>query len=94
MPRPLLLIHGYSADGLDFANLYWALVDRKIEVKLLNVGNYISLNNEIRFDKKQNLFICMDNERGNEIRMDAEAFQLFINQCQEFLDECVEKETK
>jgi hypothetical protein len=47
MPRPLLLIHGYSATGLDFTNLYWALVDRKIDVKLLNVGNYISLNNEI-----------------------------------------------
>jgi hypothetical protein len=50
MPRPVLLIHGYSADGLDFTNLYWALVDRKIEVKLLNVGNYISLNNEITIE--------------------------------------------
>jgi hypothetical protein len=50
MPRPLLLIHGYSADGLDFTNLYWALVDRKVEVKLLNVGNYISLNNEITIE--------------------------------------------
>jgi hypothetical protein len=47
MPRPLLLIHGYSATGLDFTNLYRALVDRKIDAKLLNVGNYISLNNEI-----------------------------------------------
>jgi len=50
MPRPLLLIHGYSATGLDFTNLYWALVDRKIDVKLLNVGNYISLNNEITIE--------------------------------------------
>ena len=50
MPRPLLLIHGYSATGLDFTNLYWALVDRKIEVELLNVGNYISLNNEITIE--------------------------------------------
>ena len=50
MPRPLLLIHGYSATGLDFTNLYWALVDRKIDVELLNVGNYISLNNEITID--------------------------------------------
>lgn len=50
MPRPLLLIHGYSATGLDFSNLYWALVDRKIEVELLNVGNYISLNNEITIE--------------------------------------------
>ena len=46
MPRPLLLIHGYSATGLDFTNLYWALVERKVEVELLNVGNYISLNND------------------------------------------------
>src|ERR1700761_2938295 len=50
MPRPLLLIHGYSATGLDFTNLYWALVDRKIDVELLNVGNYISLNNEITIE--------------------------------------------
>lgn len=50
MPRPLLLIHGYSATGLDFTKLYWALVDRKIDVELLNVGNYISLNNEITID--------------------------------------------
>jgi len=47
MPRPLLLIHGYSADGLDFSTLYWELAKRKIDVELLNVGNYISLNNEI-----------------------------------------------
>jgi len=50
MPRPLLLIHGYSATGLDFTNLYWALVERKVEVELLNVGNYISLNNEITIE--------------------------------------------
>jgi len=50
MPRPLLLIHGYSATGLDFTNLYWALVDRRIDVELLNVGNYISLNNEITIE--------------------------------------------
>lgn len=50
MPRPLLLIHGYSATGLDFTNLYWALVDRKINVELINVGNYISLNNELTIE--------------------------------------------
>lgn len=50
MARPLLLIHGYSATGLDFTNLYWALVDRNIDVQLLNVGNYVSLNNEITIE--------------------------------------------
>jgi hypothetical protein len=50
MRRPLLLIHGYSATGLDFTNLYWALVARKIDVQLLNVGNYISLNNEVTIE--------------------------------------------
>jgi hypothetical protein len=50
MPRPLLLIHGYSATGLDFEKLYWALADRNIDVELLNVGNYISLNNEITIE--------------------------------------------
>jgi len=50
LPRPLLLIHGYSATGLDFSKLYWALADRKVDVALLNVGNYVSLNNEITID--------------------------------------------
>jgi hypothetical protein len=35
---------------LDFTNLYWALVAREIDVQLLNVGNYISLNNEITIE--------------------------------------------
>jgi pimeloyl-ACP methyl ester carboxylesterase len=47
MPRPLLLIHGYSSTGLDFSTLCGrlkALGEDPIDV---NVGNYISLNNEI-----------------------------------------------
>lgn len=48
MSRPLLLIHGYSADGLDFEPLRKALsAVLKIEPKEVNVGNYVSLNNEI-----------------------------------------------
>jgi len=47
MARPLLLLHGYSASGLDFKELYWQLQDRNIDAKLVNVGNYVSLNNEI-----------------------------------------------
>lgn len=50
MSRPLLLIHGYSSSGFGLANLYWELVDRQIDVELLNVGNYISLNNEITIE--------------------------------------------
>ena len=47
MARPLLLLHGYSATGLGFNTLRQKLVDRNIDAKLLNVGNYVSLNNEI-----------------------------------------------
>jgi pimeloyl-ACP methyl ester carboxylesterase len=47
MSRPLLLIHGYSADGLDFAPLSTALQGKGIQAVDLNIGNYVSLNNEI-----------------------------------------------
>jgi hypothetical protein len=47
MGRPLLLLHGYSADGLDFMPLCDALKSRGVNAVDLNVGNYISLNNEI-----------------------------------------------
>ena len=47
MARPLVLIHGYSAEGRDFANLKQALVARGIDSKDINICNYISLNNEI-----------------------------------------------
>ena len=47
MGRPLLLIHGYSAGGLDFKPLSEALKSKGIQATDLNVGNYISLNNEI-----------------------------------------------
>ena len=47
MGRPLLLLHGYSATGLDFKPLYQALRYRGVEATMLNVGNYVSLNNEV-----------------------------------------------
>ena len=47
MARPLVLIHGYSAEGKDFENLKQALVARGIESKDIDICNYISLNNEI-----------------------------------------------
>jgi triacylglycerol esterase/lipase EstA (alpha/beta hydrolase family) len=47
MSRPLLLIHGYSATGLDFGPLGKALKGKGIHAEDLNIGNYISLNNEI-----------------------------------------------
>jgi len=47
MSRPLLLIHGYSATGLDFKPLCDALVARGIQAVDINIGNYVSLNNEI-----------------------------------------------
>lgn len=47
MSRPLLLIHGYSATGLDFEPLCIALKSRGIQSVDLDIGNYVSLNNEI-----------------------------------------------
>jgi hypothetical protein len=45
--RPVVLIHGYSAGGLDFVPLKNALLSRGIAPTDINIGNYVSLNNEI-----------------------------------------------
>lgn len=47
MVRPLILIHGYSADGAAFGPLADALRARKIEATDINICSYVSLNNEI-----------------------------------------------
>ena len=47
MPRPIVLIHGYSADGLDFKPLCDKLTAEDISAVDVNIGNYVSLNNEI-----------------------------------------------
>jgi pimeloyl-ACP methyl ester carboxylesterase len=47
MARPIVLIHGYSASGLDFKPLCDKLTAEKIPAIDLNIGNYVSLNNEI-----------------------------------------------
>ncbi len=46
-PRPLLLIHGYSADGSAFKQLRSSLETRGIHPDDIDVCTYISLNNEI-----------------------------------------------
>ena len=47
MIRPLVLIHGYSADGGAFAPLSTALQARNIQATDINICSYVSLNNEI-----------------------------------------------
>ena len=47
MARPLVLIHGYSATGLDFSKLSAALTAKNIAAVDINIANYVSLNNEI-----------------------------------------------
>jgi hypothetical protein len=47
MPRPLLLIHGYSADAKAFAPLQAALLAKGVPSTDVNICNYVSLNNEI-----------------------------------------------
>jgi pimeloyl-ACP methyl ester carboxylesterase len=47
MPRPLILIHGYSDEGEAFFPLRDALAARGISLTDINICSYISLNNEI-----------------------------------------------
>lgn len=47
MTRPVVLIHGYSAQGKDFDTLCTALRGEGVNAVDLNIANYISLNNEI-----------------------------------------------
>lgn len=47
MSRPLVLIHGYSATGLDFTKLCQKLQDKGIAAVDINIANYVSLNNEV-----------------------------------------------
>ena len=47
MPRPLVLIHGYSAAGDDFVPLRNALSKQHVAASDINICNYVSLNNEI-----------------------------------------------
>jgi len=50
MQRPLLLIHGYSADGQDMLPLKQALAAQGIDATSINICNYVSLNNEITIE--------------------------------------------
>src|SRR3954452_2307825 len=47
MARPLVLIHGYSAQGKDLDVLKQALVARGIGSKDIDICTYVSLNNEV-----------------------------------------------
>jgi pimeloyl-ACP methyl ester carboxylesterase len=47
MTRPVVLIHGYSADWKTFEPLRKALAERGVVQTDINICNYISLNNEI-----------------------------------------------
>jgi hypothetical protein len=54
MRRPLVLIHGYSANGAEMMTLKraaeQALSSRGIDAKSIDVCNYVSLNNEITIE--------------------------------------------
>jgi pimeloyl-ACP methyl ester carboxylesterase len=47
MARPLVLIHGYSADGTAFDPLHDALQKKGVNATDINICTYVSLNNEI-----------------------------------------------
>jgi pimeloyl-ACP methyl ester carboxylesterase len=46
-PRPLILIHGYSADEQAFHPLRDSLTARGLDLNFIDICSYISLNNEI-----------------------------------------------
>src|SRR5258708_4701105 len=47
MARPLVLIHGYSAEGTAFDPLRDALKRKGVNATDINICTYVSLNNEI-----------------------------------------------
>src|SRR4051794_19367790 len=47
MPRPLVMVHGYSSDGTAMDPLRDALVARGRQAIDINICTYVSLNNEI-----------------------------------------------
>lgn len=47
IPHRVLLIHGYSADGREFMAWKEALAGPGMGVETIEIGNYVSLNNEI-----------------------------------------------
>jgi hypothetical protein len=47
MNRPLVLIHGYSADSKAFEPVGIALMKKGFALTYINICNYVSLNNEI-----------------------------------------------
>jgi hypothetical protein len=72
MRRKLLLIHGYSAGGLDFTPLWKALMARGIQADDINVGNYVSLNNEITIkDIAEGLDRAFRQRLGDSVDFDA-----------------------
>ena len=67
MARPIVLIHGYSATGLDFTKLCDRL-KRHVEAIDINVGNYVSLNNEILI---KDIAEALDRALRNNTRLNA-----------------------
>jgi len=47
MARPIVLIHGYSADSHDFSAFSKGLQARNINAKDINICDYVSLSNEV-----------------------------------------------
>lgn len=74
----LLLIHGYSSEGQDFVPWKNALAAAGIPAAVINVGNYITLNNEVTikdlgeaFDRALRLTTFAGQEPGDDWTFDA-----------------------
>ena len=76
--RPLVLIHGYSAGGLDFIPLKKALLAKGIVASDINVCNYVSLNNEITIkDIAEGLDRAFRNQAG--LKDDNQPFDAIVH---------------
>jgi len=69
MSRQIVLIHGYSASGLDFTEFCNQLRKRHIEPVDINIANYVSLNNEITI---KDIAEGFDRALRNNPRLNAE----------------------
>ena len=77
MARPIVLIHGYSADSHDFSAFSKELQARNINAKDINICDYVSLSNEVTVkDIAEGLDRALLNQAGLK---NGEAFDAIVH---------------
>src|SRR5882672_4181180 len=65
MPRPLVILHGYSDTSQTFQPLAEALAQRlSLDVHIVSLGDYVSLNDHVSFTDLQAAMDPAWNARG------------------------------